>query len=223
MGQWITLTTSKGPVAAWQAEPAGAPRGGLVVIQEVFGVTEHIRNVAERYAAEGYLAIAPAFFDLVEPGLELPYDQAGTQRGLEIAGAIGLDGAVDVVEIAAQAARTATGQNKVATVGYCWGGTVALLAAQRLALPSISYYGGRNGDFLDQPLKAPVQFHFGELDPYIPADIVQAQRKAWPDMEVFTYPANHAFNRDASAAVYDPASARTAFARALAFLRKHVG
>ncbi|MBP3975419.1 dienelactone hydrolase family protein [Pseudoxanthomonas spadix] len=223
MGQWITLTTSKGPVAAWQAEPAGAPRGGLVVIQEVFGVTEHIRNVAEQYAAEGYLAIAPAFFDLVEPGLELPYDQAGTQRGLEIANTIGLDAAVDVVEIAARAARTATGQDKVATVGYCWGGTVALLAAQRLALPSISYYGGRNGDFLDQPLKAPVQFHFGELDPYITADIVQAQRKAWPDMEVFTYPANHAFNRDASPAVYDPASARTAFARALAFLRKHVG
>lgn len=223
MGQWITLTTSKGPVAAWQAEPAGAPRGGLVVIQEVFGVTEHIRNVAEQYAAEGYLAIAPAFFDLVEPGLELPYDQAGTQRGLELATTIGLDAAVDVVEIAAQAARTATGQDKVATVGYCWGGTVALLAAQRLGLPSISYYGGRNGDFLDQPLKAPVQFHFGELDPYIPADIVQAQRKAWPDMDVFTYPANHAFNRDASAAVYDPASARTAFARALAFLRKHVG
>lgn len=223
MGQWITLTTSRGPVAAWQAEPAGTPRGSLIVIQEVFGVTGHIRGVAEQYAAEGYLAIAPALFDLVEPGLELPYDETGVKRGLEIAGLVGFDAAVAVVDIAAHAARTAAGNEKVATVGYCWGGTVALLAAQRLALPSISYYGGRNGDFVDQPLKAPVQFHFGELDPHITADIVEAQRKAWPDMDVFTYPANHAFNRDASPAVYDEASAKKAFARAVAFLQENIG
>lgn len=223
MGQWITLSTSKGPIAAWQAEPTGAVRGSLIVIQEIFGVTEHVRGVAEQYAAEGYLAIAPAFFDLVEPGLELPYDQSGVKRGLEIVGSIGLDTAVDVVDVAAQAARTAAGNEKVATVGYCWGGTVALLSAQRLALPSISYYGGRNGQFVDQPLKAPVQFHFGELDAHITPDIVDAQRKAWPEMDVFTYPADHAFNRDASPAVYDQASARTAFGRAVAFLQENIG
>ncbi len=223
MGQWITLTTSKGPVAAWQAAPAGTPRGSLIVIQEIFGVNEHIRSVAQQYAAEGYLAIAPAFFDLVEPGLELPYDDAGLKRGLEIVDTIGLDAAVDVVEIAAHAARVAAGNEKVATVGYCWGGTVALLSAQRLALPSISYYGGRNGQFVDRPLKAPVQFHFGEQDAHITPDIVDAQRKAWPDMDVFTYPANHAFNRDASPAVYDPTSARIAFGRAVAFLQENIG
>jgi carboxymethylenebutenolidase len=223
MGQWITLTTSKGPVAAWQAEPTGAVRGSLIVIQEIFGVTEHVRGVAEQYAAEGYLAIAPAFFDLVEPGLELPYDDSGVKRGLELVGTIGLDAAVDVVEIAAHAARTAAGNEKVATVGYCWGGTVALLSAQRLALPSISYYGGRNGMFVGQPLKAPVQFHFGEQDQSITPDIVDAQRKAWPDMDVFTYPANHAFNRDASPQVYDAASAKIAFGRAVAFLQENIG
>src|SRR5690606_18766137 len=106
MGQWITLTTSRGPVAAWQAEPAGTPRGSLIVIQEVFGVTGHIRGVAEQYAGEGYLAIAPALFDLVEPGLELPYDETGVKRGLEIAGLVGFDAAVAVVDIAAHAART---------------------------------------------------------------------------------------------------------------------
>ena len=223
MGQWITLSTSKGPIAAWQAEPTGGARGSVIVIQEIFGVNEHIRGVAEQYAAQGYLAIAPAFFDLVEPGLELPYGPEGAKRGLELVGAIGLDAAVDVVEIAAQAARTAAAHEKVATVGYCWGGTVALLSAQRLGLPSVSYYGGRNAQFLDQPLKAPVQFHFGERDKHITADAVEAQRQAWPDMDVFTYPADHGFNREASPAVYDEASAKLAFGRAVAFLQENIG
>lgn len=223
MGQWITLTLPEGPVAAWQAEPTDAPRGGVIIVQEIFGVTAHIREVAERYAAQGYLAIAPAFFDLVEPGLELPYDDAGMQRGRQIVDQIGLDKAVDVVAAAAQAARTVIGDKAVATVGYCWGGTVALLSAQRLAMPAVSYYGGRNTQFLDQPLQAPVQFHFGERDAHITPDKVQAQREAWPDMDVFTYPADHAFNRDASPSVYDAPSAELAFGRALAFLRQHLG
>jgi carboxymethylenebutenolidase len=223
MGQWITLTLPEGPVAAWQAEPTGTPRGGVIIVQEIFGVTAHIRDVAEQYAAQGYLAIAPALFDLVEPGLELPYDDAGMQRGLEIVGQIGLDKAVDVVATARQAAQTVIGDKPVATVGYCWGGTVALLSAQRLAMPAVSYYGGRNTQFLDQPLQAPVQFHFGELDTHITPDKVQAQREAWPEMDVFTYPANHGFNREASPAVYDAPSARLAFGRALEFLRQHVG
>lgn len=222
MGQWITLSMPHGPVAAWQAEPKGTPRGGLVVIQEIFGVNEHIRSVAEHYAAEGYLAVAPAFFDLIEPGIELPYDAPSAQRGRELVNQLGLDAAVDVVAVAAHAAQMASSA-KVGTVGYCWGGSVALLAAQRLGLPSISYYGARNVNFLDQPLQAPVQFHFGENDDSIPPEVVERHREAWPDMDVFTYPAGHAFNRDASPQSYDAESATLALARSLHFLRSHVG
>jgi carboxymethylenebutenolidase len=135
MGHWITLETARGQVAAWHATPVSAPKAGLVVIQEIFGANAHIRSVAEGFAAEGYEVLAPAFFDLVEKDAELAYDAAGTDRGRALVDALGVDAALEVVDAAARALASA---GKVGTVGYCWGGSIALLSALRLGLPSVS-------------------------------------------------------------------------------------
>lgn len=218
MSQWIDLHSSAGPVRAWQVLPAGTPRAGLVVIQEIFGVNAHIRDVAGQYAAEGYAVLAPAFFDLFEPGLELPYDAEGTARGKALVTSLGVDRAVSVV---AAAARQLERHGKVGTVGYCWGGTIAMLAAQRLGLPSASYYGARNVPFLDEPFKAPAIFHFGELDASIPAAAVAAHREKQPDLPVYVYPADHAFNREAGPHYHAP-SADLARERTLAFFSENL-
>ena len=232
MGQWIPLDTPAGRIAAWLAEPAGAARGGLVVVQEIFGANAHIRAVAEGYAADGYVVLAPAFFDPVEPGVELGYDQAGTARGRELVAQLGLDAALQIVAAAAawlQARLAGRGEpTAVGTVGYCWGGTVALLSALRLGLPSVSYYGARDLPFLEDPQlvarpRAPVMFHFGQDDPLIPDAAVQAHRQALPGMEVFTYPAGHAFNREVDADAFHAASAALARQRSLAFFAGHLG
>ena len=231
MGQWIPLDTPAGRVAAWLAEPAGAARGGLVVVQEIFGANAHIRAVAEGYAADGYVVLAPAFFDPVEPGVELGYDQAGYAHGRELVTQLGLDAALQIVAAAAawlQARLAGRGEpTAVGTVGYCWGGTVALLSALRLGLPSVSYYGARDLPFLEDPQlvarpRAPVMFHFGQDDPLIPDAAVQAHRQALPGMEVFTYPAGHAFNREVDADAYHAPSAALARQRSLAFFSTHL-
>ena len=231
MGQWIPLDTPAGRIAAWLAEPAGAARGGLVVVQEIFGANAHIRAVAEGYAADGYVVLAPAFFDPVEPGVELGYDQAGTARGRELVAQLGLDAALQIVAAAAawlQARLAGRGEpTAVGTVGYCWGGTVALLSALRLGLPSVSYYGARDLPFLEDPAlttapRAPVMFHFGEHDASIPPSAVEAHRRALPAMAVHTYPAGHAFNRDVDPDAYGKGSATLARARSLAFFAGHL-
>jgi carboxymethylenebutenolidase len=233
MGNWTTLDTPHGQVTAWHTTPSGTPRGGLVVIQEIFGANEHIRQVAEDFAAQGYEVLAPSFFDLIEKDLQLPYDNDGVKRGLELVGQIGVDKAVDVVKAAAatlaQALESphqdvqaiARDSHNVGTVGYCWGGTIALLSATRLDLPSVSYYGGRNTQFLDEAPKAPVMFHFGEQDKSIPPEAVQQHREKLPQMEVFTYPADHAFNRSVGHN-YEPESARLARERTLRFLAEQL-
>jgi carboxymethylenebutenolidase len=218
MGQWIDLHTAHGDIAAWRAEPAGKPRGAIVVIQEIFGVNPHIRSVAEDFAGEGYVALAPAFFDVLERGVELGYDDAGVSRGRGLITRLGLENAVDIVD---DAARSLAGIGSIGTVGYCWGGTVALLAALRLGLPSASYYGSRDVPFLDETPKAPLIFHFGERDKSIPPEMVQQHRDALPQMPVHTYPADHGFNCDARAS-YDPVSAKLARERTLAFFAEHL-
>lgn len=218
MSHWTTLDTAHGPVRAWQALPAGIPRAGLVVIQEIFGANAHIRHVAEQYAADGYAVLAPAFFDPLEPGLELDYDADGVARGCALVDALGVDRATDIVDAAARALRP---HGKVGTVGYCWGGTIALLAAQRLGLPSASYYGARNVPFLDAPFKAPAIFHFGEHDASIPPAAVAAHREKQPAMQVYVYPADHAFNREAGPHHHAP-SAALARERTLAFFEENL-
>jgi carboxymethylenebutenolidase len=182
-----------------------------VVVQEIFGVNPHVRNVAERFADEGFDVLAPALFDHFEPGIELAYDAAGVARGRELVAALGFDAAVDNVA----AARDVLG-GKVGAVGFCWGGTVAFLANTRLGLPAASYYGGRTMTFVQETLRAPMLFHFGETDPIIPPEHRNAQIAAHPQAEAHVYPAGHGFNCDARAD-YEPESAALALRRTVEF------
>jgi len=221
MGERINLNTNGTHcIGAYLAKPAGSPRGGIVVVQEIFGITQHIRDVADRFAAAGYTAVAPAFFDFVENDVELAYDKAGTSRGKDLAVEVGLDRAVEAVASAADSIKSS---GKIGVVGYCWGGTVALLAAQRLGLPAVSYYGARNTGYLDQPLKAPAIFHFGANDRSITAEAVEKHRKAWPNAPVYVYEhCGHAFNRDVDKSVYNENAARLSLERTLAFFGKEL-
>lgn len=219
MGQSVNIPTRGTQcIGGYVARPDGRPKGGVVVIQEIFGVTAHIRSVADRFAAAGYTAIAPAFFDHLETGLELPYDQAGMERGKAMVNELGLERAVEDVASAAEAIASA---GRIGTVGYCWGGTVALLSALRLGLPSVSYYGARNLAFLGEKPKANIMFHFGERDSSIPPEAIARHRDMLPQMDVHTYPAGHAFNRDGDPH-YDQASAELAWQRTLAFLDREL-
>ena len=221
MGKHITIPTSGTQcIGAYVAEAPGKPKGGIVVIQEIFGVNAHVRSVADRFAAAGYTAIAPAFFDHLETGVELDYTEKGMNEGKQLVSELGLDRAVEDVASAADAIASA---GKIGTVGYCWGGTVAMLSAIRLGLPSVSYYGARNVPFLGEKPKAPVMFHFGEEDKSIPPEMIAKHRQMLPQMEVFTYAgAGHAFNRDIDPTHYHEASAKLALQRTLAFFDKHL-
>ena len=221
MGERINIMTAGTHcIGAYLAKPGGKPRGGIVVVQEIFGVTPHIRSVADGFAKAGYTAIAPAFFDFVENDVELAYDKDGMERGKNLAMEVGLDRAVEAVASAADSIKSS---GKIGVVGYCWGGTVALLAAQRLGLPAASYYGARNVAYLDQPLKAPVIFHFGANDRSITAEAVEKHRKAWPDAPVHVYEhCGHAFNRDIDKSVYNKEAADLALKRTLAFFDREL-
>lgn len=214
MGDWTDLHTPHGRVAAWHATPDGEPAGRLVVIQEIFGVNGHIRDVADRFAREGFEVLAPALFDPVERGVELGYDADGIARGRELAAALGMDRAVDIVRAAAERLG-----GRVGAVGFCWGGSVALLANTRVGLPATSYYGARSVPFLDEPLRAPMQFHFGARDASIPPEQVELHRTKHPDAEVHVYDAGHGFNCDRRDD-YDAAAAALAWSRTVAFLRR---
>ena len=231
MGHWIPLDTAAGNVAAWRADPPATPRGGLVVVQEIFGANPHIRAVADDYAAAGYVVLAPAFFDPVEAGVDLGYDEAGFARGRELVAELGMEAALRIVDAAAAWLRAELAAAAVApvvgTVGYCWGGTVAMLSALRLGLPSVAYYGARDLPFLDDPAlvaapKAAVMFHFGEHDASIPPAAVDAHRRALPAMPVFAYPAGHAFNREVDPKAFHAPSAALARQRSLAFFAEHL-
>ena len=220
MGGMINLNTSGTQcIGAYLARPDGASKGGIVVVQEIFGVNAHVRSVTDRFAALGYTAIAPEVLDHVVSGVELGYDDAGFKRGRGLVGEISFDKAIEDVASAAESIRSA---GRIGVVGYCWGGSVALLAAIRLGLPAVSYYGARNVAFLHEKLRAPVQFHFGENDASIPPEAVQKHREAYPDMDVYTYPAGHAFNRDVDPSHYDATSAKLALERTLAFFAKNL-
>ena len=219
MGHWTKLDTSHGQVSAWRAEPSGTPRGSIVVIQEIFGVNAHIRSTAEDFATQGYVALAPAYFDVIETGVELDYDTDGIAKGRELITELGLEAAVDITAAAVRELAKIGG--KVGTVGYCWGGTVALLAALRLGLPSASYYSARNVPFLQETPRAPVIFHFGERDASIPPEMVALHREHLPQMPLHTYPAGHGFNCNVRAD-YDAPSAALARQRTLAFFSEHL-
>lgn len=222
MGQ-IELTAADGHrFGAWQANPDGPSRGGIVIIQEIFGVNAHIRSVTESYAADGWTAIAPALFDRVRRDIQLDYGPEDIEAGKEVMAKIPIETALMDVG-AAIAALEAEGL-KVAVIGYCWGGTLAWAAACRLGglSAAVSYYGGGVPDMADEQPNCPVQLHFGEQDHAIPMDGVEKVRAAHPDLPLYTYPAGHGFSCDARGS-YHAESARLARERVDAFLDDHLG
>ena len=221
MSRWIDLNTPQGLVRAWRADPTGPSRGAVVVLQEIFGVNPHIRHVAERLAAEGFVALAPALFDVVEQGIELGYGEAETQRGVDLRNRVGFDRAVDVVAAAAEELQSEG--LRTAVVGFCWGGSVAFLANTRLGLPTVTYYGARSVPFLDEAARAPLMFHFGARDRSIPPGDIELHRAKQPSARIFVYEdADHAFNRDVDNSHYHEPSARLAWQRTMDFLAENL-
>lgn len=219
MGEWIPLTTPAGPVRGWLARSEQPPLGAVVVVQEIFGVNPHIRRVTDQFAKAGFTAMAPALFDVVQPDVELGYDDTGVSRGRDYAASLGFERALQIVSASARWLRESG--HRVGVVGYCWGGTVAMLANTRQGLTSVTYYGGRSVPFLGEPARAPMLFHFGEKDPLIPAEDVQKHRDHHPDATVHIYPAGHGFNCD-ERRDYAPESAALAWERTTAFLKEHL-
>jgi carboxymethylenebutenolidase len=227
MGEHIQVNTAGTQcIGAYMAKAQGHSRGGIVVVQEIFGINAWVRSAVDRFAAAGYTTIAPAFFDHVETGVELDYTSASSARGKALVGEVGFDRAVADVAAAAQSIASA---GTIGVVGYCWGGTVALLSSTRLGMPAVSYYGARNVQFLDETLAAPVQFHFGEQDGSIPAAAVQRHREAYANdilagrVEIYTYAdAGHAFDRDVDPSHYSQTAAKIARERTLAFFSRHL-
>jgi len=217
MSEHRTLTAADGhQLDAYIARPAGEPVAALVVVQEVFGVNPHIRSVADGYAKDGFLAIAPALFDRIERGVELGYEGEDMNRAMSFIPHLDIEKSLLDVSAAIDFAAAETGK-KVGVVGYCYGGTLAWLAATRRGVPSVGYYGGYIANYAAEPLQAPVLLHFGRLDQHIPAEKVEAIHAAHPEVALFWYDAGHGFNRDAAGA-----AAVEARQRSLAFLQEHL-
>ncbi len=218
----LTLTASDGhKFQAYVAEAAGNAKGGIVVIQEIFGVNSHIRSVADDYAKQGYLALAPALFDRVRPGIELGYDTDDVAQGREIRGQISTEDALK--DLTASVAEIKGRGLKVGVVGYCWGGSLTWEVACGLdgVAAASSYYGGEVPKRAALSPKCPIILHFGETDASIPMDGVNAFIGKHRDLPVHVYPAGHGFNCDQRGS-YDAESARLARERTLAHFSEHI-
>jgi carboxymethylenebutenolidase len=222
VGKKIQLKASDGhTLDAYVAEPSGKPRGAVIVIQEIFGVNSHIRSVADGYAADGYLAIAPAMFDRAQKNYETGYTQPEIGAGVEIMKKLSMDNAILDVKAALEQVKSA---GKVGIVGYCWGGTVAWVSAARVPglAAAVSYYGGGVPGLVNEQPKVPVMFHFGETDHSIPLEKAKEVAAKHPQATTYYYPAGHGFNCDQRGSFHE-ASAKQARERSLEFFRKHLG
>ncbi len=222
MSTYVKLRAADGQeFSAYVARPAGEPIAGLVVVQEIFGVNPHIRSVADGYAKDGFLAVAPALFDRIQPGIELGYDGADMQTALGLIPKLDTEKALADIAAAYEYAGKTTGK-KVGVIGFCFGGTLAWVSAARLhPAAAVGYYGGRIGNYVAEKPSASVMLHFGKLDTHIPAEEVEKVHAAHPDVEIYWYDAGHGFNCDARAS-YDAAAAKEARQRSLAFLKKNL-
>jgi len=221
MGERISLQASDGhEFSAYRADPKGAPKGGIVIIQEVFGVNSHVRGVCDGYADDGYAVVGPALFDRVERDVELGYQGEDLTRGRELRAALGWDQPLLDIQAAMAAVKPA---GKLGVIGYCWGGSLAWLSATRLGVDAaVCYYGGQIIDFVDESPQCPVMLHFGEKDAFITNEAVEKIRETRWKLPIFTYPAGHGFNCEARAD-YDEESATLARSRTLELISKHVG
>jgi len=227
MGTSVDLKAADGFVfPAYVAQPAGRAKGAIVVIQEIFGVNSHIRSVADGYAKDGYLAIAPATFHRVKPGVEIGYTADDMGAGMALKAAVEALPSPGVLQDIQAAIDHAAQAGKVGIVGYCWGGLLSWRAACELKglSAAVVYYGGgvTTPDEIARRPKVPVLAHFGDKDKHISVDSVHAFEKAHPEVEVHIYSADHGFNCDQRGS-YDAPAARQARERTVAFFAKHVG
>lgn len=225
MGKKVKIRSADGfSLGAYCAAPDGEPAGAVVVIQEIFGVNGHIREVVDGYARSGYFAIAPQLFDRLEPDVELGYEGADMQRGIQLA-IQQLDRNLALQDLKATVAFAAgeSGKGAVGVVGYCFGGLMSWLCACELdgVSGAVCYYGGGIAGAAELEPRCPVLMHFGERDAHIPMSDVEKIRKAQPGVSVQVYPADHGFNCDHRAS-YDKASADLALERTLDFFHKHL-
>lgn len=224
----VTLTAADGHTSdAYVAQPSGRPKGAVVVLQEIFGVNAHIRSVADGYAAEGYLAVAPATFSRVQAGVELGYTEADMATGFGLKNAVEAlpePGLMPDIQAAVDYAAQHSGA-KVAVLGFCWGGLLTWRSACLLkgVQAAVAYYGGgmtAPQERARQP-RCPVLAHFGDQDHWIPLEGVEAFAAAQPSVQVHVYAANHGFNCDQRAS-FNAAAAQLARQRSLAFLVEHL-
>lgn len=222
MGQHVKLTTADAhSLGSYRADPAGKPKGGMIVIQEIFGVNHHIRAVCDRLAALGYAAIAPAVFDRFVRDFESGYTPDEIAHARSYLGNLNWDNMI--LDMTA-----AKGELKdvgpIGVIGFCMGGTAAFLAATRMPgiAAAVSYYGGQIARFADEKPKCPLQMHFGEKDEGIPLTSVEEIKKKQPQAETYIYPgAPHGFYCDERAS-YRKEAGDLAWSRTQDFLTKHM-
>jgi len=222
MGTHLKLTASDGHTFdAYRADPTGTPKGGIVVIQEIFGVNHHIRSVTDRFAALGLVAIAPALFDRIEPGFESGYSPDEIQGAMKFVSNPPIQEWLMDIAAAREAIADA---GKIAVTGFCLGGTLAYGAAVNLPgfSVAIGYYGGMIARMAEQAPKIPTMLHFGELDAHIPMSDVDIIKSKQPAVEIYTYAnADHGFQCDERGS-FQPEAAQIAWGRTLRFLDSHI-
>ena len=223
MGQRLTLTADDGhSLGAYRADAKGTARGGIVVLQEIFGVNVHIRDVCDRFAADGFTCIAPALYDRSSrKDCELGYEAEDMAAGRKLREEFSWD---DTVRDVAAAVAVLAGEGlRVGSVGYCWGGTISFLAGVRLDVSAaVVYYGGQIIPYKDEKARCPMLMHFGEHDTGIPLSDVEQIRAAQPGAAVHIYDAGHGFNCDRRGS-YDEAAAKLARQRTIDFFGTHLG
>lgn len=222
MGRTLTLQAlGNHTLDGYLAEPSGPVKGNLVVVQEIFGINAHIREVCDGFAAAGFRALAPAVFDRIERGVELGYDAEGVQRGRAIA--MQLKPEMLLADVRAAIEGLAKfGADKTGVVGYCMGGSVAWRASDSLPVSAaVGYYGSNIPNLVDLAPKCPVMLHFGERDNTIPLASVETVRAKHPEVTVHVYPAEHGFNCNHRGA-YEPESAKLALERTVEFFALHL-
>ncbi|GGE45407.1 dienelactone hydrolase family protein [Actibacterium pelagium] len=214
-----TITASDGhSLDCWMVDAEGPAKGGIVILQEIFGITDQLKGVADRYAQLGYNVAIPALFDRQERGAVIPFDKGPVGRDLMLAAK--LENTMKDVDAAVTALANKGG--RVGVIGFCWGGGLALRAAQKSDVAAaVAFYGTRLPQYLDAPLQAPFLGHFGETDDHVPPEMLAEAKAYLPEMEVHMYDAGHAFANDARPS-YVADAAEVAHQRTAEFLSKHV-